>query len=502
MDASTWHRPAAIAHRRFAVLIGTCAIAVLAVALGSGRAWANHSYPATYSGSIEGGGSVEFDVSADGTAITRFAVTGFPAAPCATSIDTTYTGSYSISETGGHSFTATDFTGTFDATQHATGTFRYRQSFPSCTTAFRNWTATTSAPPPPQPDRDGDGVPDAIDNCPDTPNPDQADSDGDGAGDACDTPPDTTPPVITFGPGPWTTPNPGPGSYGLNFAANEEVSALECRLDGGAWVRCDAGSIHYDYIGPGVHGFEVRATDLAGNVGTASQTFLITESTPPPGTPPPGGMPPPDSVAPQTKITDRPTNKVRMEKRKAAVQFGFLSNEGGATFECKLDKKPWTPCSSPKSYRARLGRHTFRVHAIDAAGNVDPTPDRDRFKVIRSETTTHEPPPEPPPQDGNRPPVFPSQTRETTVDNEYAIVMGTPQISAQTLTIKLSPGATDPDGDPLTYEWSASNGNITGSGLTATWQRVVTNYQPVPGTVTVTAKDGKGGTATYQMAIG
>ncbi|NMC70095.1 MAG: hypothetical protein GYA57_08535 [Myxococcales bacterium] len=35
-------------------------------------------------------------------------------------------------------------------------------------------------------DRDGDGVPDPIDNCPDDPNPDQADCDGDGAGDACD----------------------------------------------------------------------------------------------------------------------------------------------------------------------------------------------------------------------------------------------------------------------------------------------------------------------------
>jgi hypothetical protein len=34
-------------------------------------------------------------------------------------------------------------------------------------------------------DTDGDGVPDATDNCPE-PNPDQADTDGDGAADACD----------------------------------------------------------------------------------------------------------------------------------------------------------------------------------------------------------------------------------------------------------------------------------------------------------------------------
>jgi hypothetical protein len=35
-------------------------------------------------------------------------------------------------------------------------------------------------------DTDGDGVPDADDNCPSVPNPDQADSDGDGVGDACE----------------------------------------------------------------------------------------------------------------------------------------------------------------------------------------------------------------------------------------------------------------------------------------------------------------------------
>jgi thrombospondin type 3 repeat protein len=36
------------------------------------------------------------------------------------------------------------------------------------------------------PDMDGDGVPNAADNCPSTPNPDQKDTDGDGVGDACD----------------------------------------------------------------------------------------------------------------------------------------------------------------------------------------------------------------------------------------------------------------------------------------------------------------------------
>jgi len=49
-------------------------------------------------------------------------------------------------------------------------------------------------------DGDGDGVPDAEDNCPDLANPDQADGDGDGIGDACDSPP-PPPPVDTDGDG-------------------------------------------------------------------------------------------------------------------------------------------------------------------------------------------------------------------------------------------------------------------------------------------------------------
>ena len=47
-----------------------------------------------------------------------------------------------------------------------------------------------TCPPPPSPkpsDRDGDGVADASDNCPDVWNTDQADADGDHVGNACDT---------------------------------------------------------------------------------------------------------------------------------------------------------------------------------------------------------------------------------------------------------------------------------------------------------------------------
>lgn len=45
---------------------------------------------------------------------------------------------------------------------------------------------TESCTPPDPNDRDGDGIPNAEDNCPSVANPDQADADSDGKGDACD----------------------------------------------------------------------------------------------------------------------------------------------------------------------------------------------------------------------------------------------------------------------------------------------------------------------------
>lgn len=61
------------------------------------------------------------------------------------------------------------------------------------------------AAPPPPPDRDGDGIPDFRDNCPDVPNPDQKDIDGNGVGAACQEgdeipppPPPPRPPDFTY----------------------------------------------------------------------------------------------------------------------------------------------------------------------------------------------------------------------------------------------------------------------------------------------------------------
>jgi CSLREA domain-containing protein len=89
----------------------------------------------------------------------------------------------------------------------------------------------------------------------------------------------------------------------------------------------------------------------------------------------------PDTAAPDTTITKKP--KKKSTKRKA--KFKFSSSEDGSTFECKLDRKPFKPCDSPFKKKVKPKKHKFKVRAIDAAGNVDPTPAKAKFKVLKPE---------------------------------------------------------------------------------------------------------------------
>jgi hypothetical protein len=80
-------------------------------------------------------------------------------------------------------------------------------------------------------DADGDGVQDAIDNCPLVANADQADTDLDGIGDACEAPSDTTPPSVTV-----LVPNGGEilhaGSpFTITWTASDDVAVTDIDLD-------------------------------------------------------------------------------------------------------------------------------------------------------------------------------------------------------------------------------------------------------------------------------
>jgi Ca2+-binding RTX toxin-like protein len=90
-----------------------------------------------------------------------------------------------------------------------------------------------------------------------------------------------------------------------------------------------------------------------------------------------------DTQAPRTRIRHRPGRRVLTAARFRRVVFVFRSNEPGARFRCRIDRRRFWPCRSPRAYRLRPGGHTFRVFAIDRAGNRDRSPAVFRFAVRR-----------------------------------------------------------------------------------------------------------------------
>jgi hypothetical protein len=65
------------------------------------------------------------------------------------------------------------------------------------------------------------------------------------------------------------------------------------------------------------------------------------------------------------------------------ASFEFSSpDDGNATFECSLDGEAFVPCESRRQYQDLPdGEHVFRVRAVDAAGNRDPSPAERRFVI-------------------------------------------------------------------------------------------------------------------------
>ena len=68
---------------------------------------------------------------------------------------------------------------------------------------------------------------------------------------------------------------------------------------------------------------------------------------------------------------DAPNGEIRKVKVKGGdVKVTFRSDEAGSTFECRLDRKPFKACTSPKTFRdVGKGKHKVFVQATDAAGN-------------------------------------------------------------------------------------------------------------------------------------
>jgi hypothetical protein len=166
---------------------------------------------------------------------------------------------------------------------------------------------------------------------------------------------------------PETTVDAGPGgvsassSASISFSSNENGVGFECALDGAAFAPCVSPAAYAGLVA-GTHTFGVRATDAAGNVDVTPATLTWSV----------------DLTPPNTAITSAPP----WGTRSTSATLAFTSTEAGARFECSLDGSGYVGCASPWS-RSGLARtvHTFRVRAIDLAGNVDATPATHSWRI-------------------------------------------------------------------------------------------------------------------------
>ena len=154
---------------------------------------------------------------------------------------------------------------------------------------------------------------------------------------------DATAPVVTIsGPEAETEET----SATLTFAADGDA-AFACLLNGEALPDC-ASPVLLAELELGDYVLEVRATDAAGNTGTASWSWSVV-----------------DVTAPAIALSGP-----EAETEDTSATFTFSADED-ATFACALDGVPVFGCASPVTRDGlELGPHRFEVEATDGSGNV------------------------------------------------------------------------------------------------------------------------------------
>ena len=160
---------------------------------------------------------------------------------------------------------------------------------------------------------------------------------------------DSTPPVTTL-----TQTRTSNAVIQFTFSANEATQGFQCSFDSGAFQAC-VSPIQYGGLAMGDHSFQVRATDLVGNVETSAKSFSWTVD------------PPITTILSSVSLAKNYTNV-------NTVTFAFTANLTGATFVCSLDGASASPCTSPATYSSlSSSTHSFVVRAVDKWGTKDAT---------------------------------------------------------------------------------------------------------------------------------
>ena len=120
--------------------------------------------------------------------------------------------------------------------------------------------------------------------------------------------------------------------------------------------------------------------------------------------------PPPDTTAPETSISSGPSGTTRS----TSANFEFVASEAVSGFECSLDGAAFAACASPKAYSGLTSKaHSFRVRAVDQAGNVDATPSVRNWTVDTVLPTVASPSPAPGASTRDRTPLIQAVARDT-----------------------------------------------------------------------------------------
>lgn len=141
----------------------------------------------------------------------------------------------------------------------------------------------------------------------------------------------------------------------FSFSANED-STFQCRLDGddSSWQSCTSPTSYNSIADDGAHTFFVRATDAAGNTGSAaSRSFTINNA------------PPIASIQP---IASPGNNK--------SPGIGISVDRPDAHAECRIDSGSWSNCDGEyQGSDLNEGSHTLEARAyLDGPTDVQAVP--------------------------------------------------------------------------------------------------------------------------------
>src|SRR6476620_6266207 len=207
-------------------------------------------------------------------------------------------------------------------------------------------------------------------------------------------------------------------SFSGTDSGGAKANSFECSMDGKAFVTCI--STNTVNAANGVHIFNVRSKDNAGNQDSTPASFRWTvdthtqtpptqthtqtpptqthTQTPPTQTPPqtPPTETPPTPPIPKISVIDGNNNTISENgySQSSSIRFTFGTNDtsgvGTIQHECNIDNSKYVTCTSPLVFHNLIkdGKHTFNVRAEDRVGNKSSSPTSFTWNVDTVSPTT------------------------------------------------------------------------------------------------------------------